>query len=589
MTSLSELIKQIGPDYQTLAQSGLWQGEVTQVDLENLVLDIWPVLQGLHDQNRVYGVFSLETILLDRAQRAHLLSFSEEQLTHFRANNEFAPGYAAFELHAADPGWPIGPWTDVYGLGMVLRSMVLKQEPVSAMTRMVKDNLTPLSGDVQGGGFTRRFLRAIDCATILEPEVRTQSLNELVLAMGLADASEIRAAHPEKNVPVAQPVPALGSTPASTPVSSPVTDKAALSTTAAATGQDSTEPPARKIVLKERRRGSALGIIALVLAAAAAGVYVFTGQEAEQSAIAATETGQEPVQTRAVVDNEELVKDAGEGNKLPQPLWETQDESVEKAMAQAEMMSNAIAGKVSETLDTTLNETVNDAVNSARVITEENREAVSSMVEATDNALAGLVSSAEEQTAQLAVDTSEIIQTAPDHVRPDLGITQAVPDNAQAAQDMVSEVVNNSQETPEALAEQSAVVTTEASSIDGEQQRLSAAEGSPDTTVESPQNEAALIASQTQQEQKRLEAERLAQEKRKKEQERASLAVVSFSIQPWGDVYVDSRRRGASPPLRSLRLSPGSHTIEIRNGNLPSHVVTVELESQQKATISHQF
>lgn len=566
MTSLSELIEKISPDHQTLAQSGWWQGEVTQVDLENLLLDIWPVLQGLHDQNRVYGLFSLEAILLDRAGRAHLLPLSEGQLQQLQAKNEFIAGYAAFEQHAADPGWPIGPWTDVYGLGMVLRSMILKQAPESAIKRMVKDDLPPLSGHVHGGVFSRRFLRAIDCATILEPEVRTRSMNELVVAMGLADVSEIRAATPEKVMPVAPPV-SVSPTQAVAGPQNP--EPAPVPSFVAATEQENQDPPARKIVLQERKRGPAWGLIALVLAAAAAGVYLYTGQEAEQSAIAGMETGKESEQTRTASANMVQPKDPGEGNRPPQPLWKTQEEAVVKALTQAETMANTIAGTASETLDKAVNEvvnqSVNDAVSSARPMAENNVDEVAAMITATDNTLPEPlpepVSGAGQQAQMPAGDTSGIISEVSNNSQEIAGITWQ-PSGGRT------------QEAPVTLAEQPAPATETIERQEQERQEQERIN----------QEQLAL------QEQKRLEAERLAQEERRKEQERAaSMAVVNLSIQPWGDVYVDGRRRGASPPLRSLRLSPGTHTIEIRNGNLPSHVVTVELKSQQNTTVSHQF
>lgn len=565
MTSLSELIEKISPDYQTLAQSGWWQGEVTQVDLENLLLDIWPVLQGLHDQNRVYGLFSLEAILLDRAGRAHLLPLSEGQLQQLQAKNEFIAGYAAFEQHAADPGWPIGPWTDVYGLGMVLRSMILKQAPESAIKRMVKDDLPPLSGHVHGGVFSRRFLRAIDCATILEPEVRTRSMNELVVAMGLADVSEIRAATPEKVMPVAPPV-SVSPTQAVAGPQNP--EPAPVPSSVAATEQENQDPPARKIVLQERKRGPAWGLITLVLAAAAAGVYLYTGQEAEQSAIAGMETGKESEQTRTASANMVQPKDPGEGNRPPQPLWKTQEEAVVKALTQAETMANTIAGTASETLDKAVNEvvnqSVNDAVSSARPMAENNVDEVAAMITATDNTLPEPlpepVSEAGQQAQMPAGDTS--------------GIISEVSNNSQEIAGITWQPSGRTQEAPVTLAEQPAPATETIERQEQERQEQERIN----------QEQLAL------QEQKRLEAERLAQEERRKEQERAaSMAVVNLSIQPWGDVYVDGRRRGASPPLRSLRLSPGTHTIEIRNGNLPSHVVTVELKSQQNTTVSHQF
>src|SRR2546426_7963998 len=45
----------------------------------------------------------------------------------------------------------------------------------------------------------------------------------------------------------------------------------------------------------------------------------------------------------------------------------------------------------------------------------------------------------------------------------------------------------------------------------------------------------------------------------------AELGRVEFTVLPWGDVMVDGRHRGASPPLRALDIPAGMHTIEIRN------------------------
>jgi serine/threonine-protein kinase len=40
---------------------------------------------------------------------------------------------------------------------------------------------------------------------------------------------------------------------------------------------------------------------------------------------------------------------------------------------------------------------------------------------------------------------------------------------------------------------------------------------------------------------------------------------LAFAVSPWGEVYVDGRRRGITPPLQEIKLSPGKHTVEIRN------------------------
>ncbi len=66
-------------------------------------------------------------------------------------------------------------------------------------------------------------------------------------------------------------------------------------------------------------------------------------------------------------------------------------------------------------------------------------------------------------------------------------------------------------------------------------------------------------------------------------------AVVSFAISPWGDVFVDGRNVGASPPLTSLQLDAGKHKIEIRNQAFASYRDTVNLEPGQSLKIRHKF
>ncbi len=69
----------------------------------------------------------------------------------------------------------------------------------------------------------------------------------------------------------------------------------------------------------------------------------------------------------------------------------------------------------------------------------------------------------------------------------------------------------------------------------------------------------------------------------------AAPATVSFAISPWGEVYVDGRMRGISPPLRNVELTPGRHRIEIRNAKFPPHVEIVDARSGGRIRIRHKF
>jgi hypothetical protein len=46
---------------------------------------------------------------------------------------------------------------------------------------------------------------------------------------------------------------------------------------------------------------------------------------------------------------------------------------------------------------------------------------------------------------------------------------------------------------------------------------------------------------------------------------------VRLAIRPWGEVYVDGRKVGITPPLKALRLAPGRHVVTIRNGTSPAY------------------
>jgi len=65
--------------------------------------------------------------------------------------------------------------------------------------------------------------------------------------------------------------------------------------------------------------------------------------------------------------------------------------------------------------------------------------------------------------------------------------------------------------------------------------------------------------------------------------------VIQFAILPWGEVFVDGRSRGVSPPLRAIELPPGPHTVEVRNTSFPTRTQRVEVRSGEPVRIRHQF
>jgi len=69
----------------------------------------------------------------------------------------------------------------------------------------------------------------------------------------------------------------------------------------------------------------------------------------------------------------------------------------------------------------------------------------------------------------------------------------------------------------------------------------------------------------------------------------AGTGKVQLAILPWGEVWVNGRSRGVSPPLKALDLPAGSHTIEVRNANFPPHVARVTVRAGEQVPVRHRF
>ena len=66
-------------------------------------------------------------------------------------------------------------------------------------------------------------------------------------------------------------------------------------------------------------------------------------------------------------------------------------------------------------------------------------------------------------------------------------------------------------------------------------------------------------------------------------------ATIVFSISPWGEVFVNGKSSGVSPPMKSLKLPPGKYKVEIRNTTFPVQVENIDVKSRDELTIRHRF
>jgi len=68
-----------------------------------------------------------------------------------------------------------------------------------------------------------------------------------------------------------------------------------------------------------------------------------------------------------------------------------------------------------------------------------------------------------------------------------------------------------------------------------------------------------------------------------------SEGVVQLAISPWGQVEVDGKAMGTSPPLTRLTLASGNHTITVRNTDFPAYTQTVTVDGESPVTLRHRF
>lgn len=69
----------------------------------------------------------------------------------------------------------------------------------------------------------------------------------------------------------------------------------------------------------------------------------------------------------------------------------------------------------------------------------------------------------------------------------------------------------------------------------------------------------------------------------------AATGTLTVAVQPWGEVWINGKKRGISPPLLNLQLPPGSYTVELRNAELPSYSQQVQISAGQSVTLRHRF
>ncbi len=70
---------------------------------------------------------------------------------------------------------------------------------------------------------------------------------------------------------------------------------------------------------------------------------------------------------------------------------------------------------------------------------------------------------------------------------------------------------------------------------------------------------------------------------------KAAPVVVRVAVRPWGEVLINGRSRGVSPPLREISLAPGRYQVTVRNASAGDHSMTLTVAPNRPAIITHEF
>jgi len=69
----------------------------------------------------------------------------------------------------------------------------------------------------------------------------------------------------------------------------------------------------------------------------------------------------------------------------------------------------------------------------------------------------------------------------------------------------------------------------------------------------------------------------------------ARSGMVLLAVKPWGEVFIDGRQIGITPPLKVFDLPIGRHTLTITNSSLPIYQQELEVEPETIIKVVHDF
>ncbi|WP_143277780.1 hypothetical protein [Bordetella genomosp. 10] len=179
-------------------------GGVPQSRILRILTDLEAPLAALHEQGQMHGALSPSAIGLDVNGKAHLMPGpAADAERQGDGPEEPRAGYAAFEQYADDALLPRGPWTDIYGLSAVACQLITGAPPPDAESRRDHDDYVPLAQRMPEG-YDMAFLAAVDAGLAMAAAYRPNSMAAYLARFGGMEPAPAMPTLPEPAVAVVQ-------------------------------------------------------------------------------------------------------------------------------------------------------------------------------------------------------------------------------------------------------------------------------------------------------------------------------------------------------------------------------------------------
>jgi hypothetical protein len=67
------------------------------------------------------------------------------------------------------------------------------------------------------------------------------------------------------------------------------------------------------------------------------------------------------------------------------------------------------------------------------------------------------------------------------------------------------------------------------------------------------------------------------------------MATLIIAVSPRGEIYIDGKHYGTTPPIKTLELEPGMHRIEVRSGSRKPFLTYMTVQAGDVRRIRHDF